>query len=176
MAEENQAQQTETQPVSKPTPTPVVEPVVKPTPTPVVKKPIIKDSKKKILLIGGIFLIVLAGVGTGWLLSGSSRGGKSLAEDAKTVPGAKSGPKEAGLADEETFRDSAEGVLKKDGVNGEGTHHLEREGGESQNVYLTSTVIDLQSFVDQKVKVWGETISAKKAGWLMDVGKIKVTE
>jgi len=35
-------------------------------------------------------------------------------------------------------------------------------------------VIDLESFTGKKVKVWGETISAQKAGWLMDVGKIQV--
>ncbi len=117
-------------------------------------------------------LIVLAGVGTGWLVSG---GPKSLG-GTQSAPGAKNTANEAGLADEKTFRDSAEGVLEEGGVAGEGTHHLVRPGGDSQNVYLTSTVIDLQSFVGKKVKVWGETISAKKAGWLMDVGKVKVTE
>jgi len=34
----------------------------------------------------------------------------------------------------------------------------------------------LQSFVGKKVMVWGQTIAAQQAGWLMDVGKIKVTE
>jgi len=53
---------------------------------------------------------------------------------------------------------------------------LIRPGGDSQNVYLTSTVIDLESFVGKKVEVWGETIGAREAGWLMDVGKVKVTE
>jgi hypothetical protein len=117
-------------------------------------------------------LVVLAGIGTGWLVSG---GPQSLS-GTQSAPGAKAGPNEAGLADEKTFRDSAEGVLEEGGVNGEGTHHLTRAGGTSQNVYLTSTVIDLQSFVGKKVTVWGETISAKKAGWLMDVGKVKVIE
>ena len=115
-------------------------------------------------------MVVLLGVGSGWLISGRTRG------SSVTVPGAQTGPKEAGLADEATFRDSAEGILEEGGISGEGTHHLVRPGGESQNVYLTSTVIDLQSFAGKKVMVWGETISAKKAGWLMDVGKIKVVE
>jgi len=53
---------------------------------------------------------------------------------------------------------------------------LERTGGASQNVYLTSTVIDLQSFVGKNVQVWGDTLSGQKAGWLMDVGKIKTVE
>jgi len=119
-------------------------------------------------------LVVLAGVGTGWLLAG--RSGKGGGAATSVVPGAEMGQEEAGLADEATFRDSVEGVLEEGGVDGEGTHHLVREGGSSQNVYLTSTVIDLQSFVGKKVMVWGETIAAQKAGWLMDVGRIKVIE
>ena len=119
----------------------------------------------------GAFLVVLAGVGTGYFLSG-----RSLGESSKEVaPGAEASATEAGLSDEATFRDSAEGTLESGGVDGEGTHHLVREGGESQYVYLTSTVIDLESYVGKKVTVWGETISARKAGWLMDVGKIKVS-
>ena len=117
--------------------------------------------------------MVIAGVGTGWLLSGNKN---LLGSRSVTVPGAETGPKEAGLADEATFKDTAEGVLEEGGVDGEGTHHLVRPGGASQNVYLTSTVIDLQSFVSKKVQVWGQTISAREAGWLMDVGKIKVVE
>jgi len=138
---------------------------------PVVKKFPKFNLKGNLPLVLGVVLVILAGVGTGWLLSG--RGGGS---GGQTAPGAQSGPKEAGLADESTFKDSAEGVLEEGGVDGEGTHHLVRSGGASQNVYLTSTVIDLQSFVGKKVMVWGQTIAAQQAGWLMDVGKIKVTE
>ncbi|MBI4153414.1 hypothetical protein HY503_00225 [Candidatus Woesebacteria bacterium] len=142
-------------------------------PTPVVKKFPKFDFKSTGGLIVGAVAVVILGVGSGWLLSGK---GKLLGGQTTTVPGAETGPKEAGLADEATFRDSAEGILEEGGINGEGTHRLVRPGGESQNVYLTSTVIDLQSFVGKKVKIWGETISAKKAGWLMDVGKVKVIE
>lgn len=120
--------------------------------------------------LAGSFGVVVAGVLVGWLITG--RG--SL--PGTTVPGAKTGAKEAGLVDEKTFRDPAEGVLEAGGINGEGTHHLVRDGGPSQNAYLTSTVIDLESFVGKKVQVWGETFEARKAGWLMDVGKIKVIE
>lgn len=120
--------------------------------------------------IAGSFAVVLVGVLVGWLVTGRGKGSSTVA------PGAKSTEKEAGLADEKTFRDSAEGTLEAGGVNGEGTHHLVRNGGPSQNVYLTSTVIDLESFIGKKVQVWGETISARKAGWLMDVGKVKVIE
>lgn len=48
--------------------------------------------------------------------------------------------------------------------------------GPSQYAYLTSTVIDLSAFTGKKVQVWGQTIAGKKAGWLMDVGKVKVIE
>lgn len=152
------------------------KPIDKPkekTPEEDVVKKFPKEGVKEVLLplIFGL-LIILVGVGTGWLLSG---GGKTKGA-SETAPGAKQSQSEAGLSDEKTFRDSAEGVLEEGGVNGEGTHHLVREGGPSQYVYLTSTVIDLQSFKGKKVQVWGETISAQKAGWLMDVGRIKVLE
>jgi hypothetical protein len=129
-----------------------------------------KDFKAMAPYIGGIVLVVLLGIGTGWLISG--KGGSS-----SVAPGAKVSSNEAGILDESTFKgDTAEGVLKEGGVNGDGTHHLEREGGASQTVYLASTVIDIQSFVGKKVQVWGETQSTKKAGWFMDVLKIKVIE
>ena len=157
-------------PVSVPTPT------APQMPKPIVKPVFKKDLKKNLLLIGGIVLLVLAGTLTGWFLSGKKTNLGSPQKGSVVAPGAKSGQQEAGLADEATFRDSAEGLLEEGGVSGEGTHHLVREGGISQTAYLTSTVIDLESFVGKKVKVWGETITAKKAGWLMDVGKIRVIE
>jgi len=45
-----------------------------------------------------------------------------------------------------TFPDKTEGVLREGGIEGEGNFHLERPGGESQNVYLTSTTVDLELF------------------------------
>jgi hypothetical protein len=147
--------------------------IVKESPIPGLVKKIPKfELKTWAPYIIAAVLVVLAGVGTGWFVSG---GPQSLS-GTQSAPGAKTGANEAGLADEKTFRDTAEGVLEEGGIAGEGTHHLTRTGGASQNVYLTSTVIDLQSFVGKKVQVWGETISAKKAGWLMDVGKVKVIE
>ena len=127
--------------------------------------------KENMFLIIGAIMIVLAGVGTGWLLSGRAKGTSESA-----APGAKQNQNEAGLADEKTFKDTAEGELEEGGIAGEGTHHLKRDSNTSQYVYLTSTVIDLQSFVGKKVQVWGQTITGKKAGWLMDVGKIKVIQ
>ena len=81
-----------------------------------------------------------------------------------------------GISDTKTFKDSAEGMLEKGGINGEGTHKLLREGGPSQTAYLVSSVVDLDAYAGKKVKVWGETFAAQKAAWLMDVGKIEVLE
>jgi hypothetical protein len=75
-----------------------------------------------------------------------------------------------------TFADSAVGVIKKGGVNGEGTHTLDREGGVDQDAALTSSVVDLDLFIDKKVEVDGETNASNKAGWFMDVGSIKILE
>jgi len=124
-----------------------------------------------ILPIVVVLAVMGVGIGSGWLLSGNKVKGTST-----VAPGAKDTAKEAGIADEKTFTDSAEGQLESGGIDGEGTHHLVREGGPSQNVYLTSTVIDLGSFEGKKVQVWGQTIAGRKAGWLMDVGKVKVID
>lgn len=81
-----------------------------------------------------------------------------------------------GISDKKTFKDSAEGILKEGGIDGEGNFHLERPGGISQNVYLTSATVDLSQQVGKKVRVWGETFSAEKAGWLMDVGLVEILQ
>lgn len=127
-------------------------------------------SRKAILIV---IAIVLAGGLSGFLLSrNSARSGTSTSSDKKTAgQGAKFA---VGSSDTKTFPDSAEGNLEANGVNGEGTHRLIRPGGESQTVYLTSSVLDLNQFVGKKVRVWGQTYAAKKAGWLMDVGKVEV--
>lgn len=75
-----------------------------------------------------------------------------------------------------TFADSATGIIKIGGINGEGTHTLEREGGKTQHAALTSSVVDLDLFVNKKVEVKGETNTSNKAGWLLDVGSIKIVE
>lgn len=81
-----------------------------------------------------------------------------------------------GIQDKKTLKDSATGTLKTGGVDGEGNFHLERPGGNSQNVYLTSTVVDLSTYVGKKVRVWGETFKGEKAGWLMDVGAVEILQ
>lgn len=80
----------------------------------------------------------------------------------------------AGISDKKTFKDSSEGLLREGGIDGEGNFHLERPGGKSQNVYLTSSTVDLSLYLNKKVRVQGETFNAQKAGWLMDVGLIEI--
>jgi len=133
-----------------------------------------KKIPKKTILIILAFILVLAGIGTGYLLSGRSVGQSQVLRSVnqeEVKPGVI-----VGVVDEQSFKDSAEGKLEKGGVDGEGSHHLVRPGGDSQNVYLTSSIVELDKFVGRKVKVWGQTFSAQKAGWLMDVGKLKVLE
>lgn len=81
-----------------------------------------------------------------------------------------------GVQEKEDFPDSTEGTLEKGGLDGEGSHKLVRPGGESQTAYLTSSTLDLDKFVGRKVKVWGQTYEAQKAGWFMDVGRAEVLE
>jgi hypothetical protein len=134
-----------------------------------------KDMKNNVILAAAAFIIVFAGIGTGWFLS--DKPSSQVSTDPSSVAeGVEESKTEAGITDEEAFPDSAEGILVEGGINGEGTHHLDRGLGPEKDVYLTSTVINLDDFKDKKVKVWGETISAQKAGWLMDVGRIKVVE
>jgi len=126
----------------------------------------------KLFIYLGVFLVVGIGVVSGYFLA--MRGGETVLTaggGGKTATKAKN---VVGSADTKTFKDSAEGKLKKGGIDGEGSHKLIRPGGASQTVYLTSSVIDLDDYVGKKVKVWGETFAAEKAGWLMDVGRLEV--
>ncbi len=127
------------------------------------------DIKKMWPYVLGAFLVVLAGVGSAWMISKNM-----MSNSNSAAPGVKMTSTEAGMLDSKIKYANAVGVLKEGGIGNEGTYHLERDGGPSQTVYLTSSVIDLQSFVGKKVEIWGETLSSKKAGWLMDVAKVKV--
>ncbi len=134
------------------------------------------QKKKTYLLMLGSIAVVLGGIITGYFLSGGKANNTKVAGPEETTEIIRNDGMEAGVKDTSTFPDEAEGILVKGGIEGEGTHHLDRGLGPEKMVYLTSTVIDLESFVDKKVKVWGETISGKHAGWLMDVGKIKTID
>lgn len=127
----------------------------------------------RIIVLAYLFLGV-AGIGTGYLLSRNPGVNASINNNAVQNVKMIKEAKVAGVTDTRTFSDSAEGVLEKGGLNGEGTHKLVRDGGPSQTAYLISSVIDLDEYAGKKVKVWGQTMAAKKAAWLMDVGKIEI--
>lgn len=136
-----------------------------------------KRSLKEVLLPASVILLILAaGVISGYFLSFRQLGKKTL---APTEIGEKiEKGMVIGIDNPEVFRDTAIGIIEiNDGsLTDEGTHKLIREGGESQTAYLTSSVLDLDKLIDRKVKVWGETFAAQKAGWLMDIGKVKILE
>lgn len=130
---------------------------------------------RKLLII--LSVIVIVGIGSGYFLAKNSAILNLGPANLSKTPG----PSVAkgtiiGSNDTKTFKDTTEGILKEGGIDGEGQFHLVRPGGESQNVYLTSSIVDLSKFIDRKIKVWGETNKAQKAGWLMDVGRVEVLE
>ena len=126
--------------------------------------------KKAVVIFVVLFLL---GIGTGYGLNiFSSQTGSNVPILPKN-DGVASG-KTFGSDDTKTFKDTAEGKLEKGGIDGEGEYRLIRPGGDSQNVYMTSSIVDLSKFIGKKVKVWGETQAAQKAGWLMDVGRVEV--
>lgn len=150
---------------------------------------IMKDSsmkKKQMQTMTTMLLIVavIAGIGTGFGIN-KLNAQSSFSSDGEITPNELQvgSPTDAikvgdvyGSPEEANFKDSAEGVVVAGGLDGEGSHQLVRPGGPSQTVYMTSSVVDLSEFEGAKVKVWGETFSAQKAGWLMDIGRVRVIE
>lgn len=121
-----------------------------------------------------LFAVVVVGLLTGYVLATQTSFSPGDKLKAAVEKGSISKGTVEGLEDTKTFKDTVSGKLKEGGLDGEGAFHLERPGGESQNVYLTSSTVDLSKYVDREIKVWGETQKAQKAGWLMDVGRIEV--
>lgn len=129
-------------------------------------------------VVGLSVIIILLGLGVGYLLSSSSNSASVSASKVSDTAGSKmvSSEKEIGSTDTKAFPDTATGILETGGLGNEGTHKLIREGGPSQTVYLISSVVDLNEFVGKKVEIWGQSIKASKAPWLMDVGRVKLNE
>ena len=125
-----------------------------------------------------IFLIVAVAMGimSGYILRNNKGINVSTTSNGSVNSSSISKGTVVGSSDTKTFKDTASGTLKTGGINGEGQFHLMRVGGESQSVYLTSSSVDLSAFVGKKIKVWGETQKAQYAGWLMDVGRVEVSE
>ena len=145
---------------------PTVNEVVRP----VVEKPLVPPK-----VVGGIlvFIFILGSV-TGYMIANlAPQSGKSGGTSAP-VEVVQSDTK-AGIIDKKTFTDTATGVLREGGFEGEGSFHLER-GAKDQTAYLTSSTADLSMYVGKKVQVWGQTYAGEKTGWLMDVGYIEVVK
>jgi hypothetical protein len=137
-----------------------------------------KEDKKgpsTVLVLTVMLLMAALGIGTGYGVAtyAAQPGQKSIVPNAVN-PNAPAKGQTFGSDDTSAYKDTAEGVVKEGGIEGEGQYHLERPGGESQNVYMTSSTVDLSKFVGMKIKVWGATQAAQHAGWLMDVGRVEV--
>lgn len=129
---------------------------------------------RKVVPIAIIVVVVLAGVFTGVVLSSRQKSAQISSSKASITEESLSGEQKQSF--NQTFRDSAEGVIEKNDQldkYAQGTHKLIRPGGESQTAYLTSSVLDLDEYVGKKVKVSGETHGSSQVGWLMDVGKVE---
>lgn len=125
--------------------------------------------KKEAPIVLAVYVVLLLlGVGTGYLLS--QKGSGPMAPKGTPITTAKV----VGVQDASTFKDCATGTLEKGGSDGEGTHKLIREGGPSQTAYLVSSVVDLDQYDSLHVKVCGQTMAAKKVTWLMDVGRLEM--
>lgn len=126
-------------------------------------------------LVIGFIAVIIVGLAVGFALSRFSKGPSMSAQNgtSQDTTGT-SNMKSAGVKDKSIFKDTTKGILKAGGIEGESDYHLERPGGESQNVYLTSSTVDLSQFLNKKVEVWGQTINSDKAGWFMDVGALEV--
>ena len=132
-----------------------------------------KPSYAKLALI--IISVSVLGLASGFIIAKGTASQTSSSDEIKNASDIEKG-KAFGVDDKSTFPDDAEGVLKEGGIDGEGQYHLERPGGKTQYVYLTSSVVDLGLVKGRKVKVWGQTQKAQVAPWLMDVGRVEVLE
>lgn len=144
---------------------------------------VVMEPPKKTKIVPLMIMVgVILGLGTGFYVAKqrllSSSGLTSLSGATQNLDSSTSVKvgDVFGSADEKTFRDQAEGILLSGGIDGEGSHHIERGDNKSQWVYVTSSVVDLDLLIGHKVMVWGETNQGKKAGWLMDVGRLKIVE
>lgn len=135
------------------------------------------NGKKKFIVPLFFVLVIILGVATGAMTKkifapsgGPNLRGVDIDETSLQVGDT------FGVDDTDLFPDTVSGYLQAGGINGEGTHSLLRPGGDTQTVYLTSSIVDLDEFVGHQVTIWGETFSGQKAGWLMDVGRVRIDE
>lgn len=142
------------------------------------------DLASKRFTIIAVTVTVLLGLATGTVLALFTRSTTPIVTETVGDPNGQGAIPQSevkvgavfGAPDEENSKDSTEGVMILGGIQGEGSHTLLRPGGASQNVYLTSSVVDLNQFQNMRVRIWGETFKGQKAGWLMDVIRLEVLE
>lgn len=140
-----------------------------------VLRPMNSESIGKPMVIGIITFIIILGAFTGYFLTKlGPRAGSTTGSGSNTVEVVNTATS-SGIKDKKTFKDTAIGILKEGGFEGEGSYHLIR-GAKDQTAYLSSTTIDLSVYVGKKVEVWGQTYASGKAGWLMDVGYVEIVK
>lgn len=135
-----------------------------------------KKIKRTFLIICAIAIVAgtLTGFGA-YKLKSKNNISSNQVQNVTTDPNQIKNGDVFGVQDKDTFADNVTGYIEKGGIDGEGSHKLLREGGSSQTVALTSSVVDLDKLVGMEVKLYGETNKAEKAGWFMDVGRVEVT-
>lgn len=125
-----------------------------------------------------IILVVLAGVASGYFLRSRKNASSTVGGQSGGVNIVKGKEKEVGVKIDKACAGEAEGKLEANDftLSQEGTHRLIRKGGPSQTAYLLSSIVDLSQFMGQCVQVWGDTYAGQKAGWLLDVCRVKVLD
>jgi len=160
-------------------------PQIIPTLTPNQNSPLRKSKNSKVLFSIIIVLAITSGfwLSRFWPLNNSNNDNSESSTTQKNIVSTENISSATDLVigqsygdTGKSFTDTATGTLVKGGINGEGTHTLQREGGKTQNAALTSSTVDLDLFIDKKVEIKGETNSSTKAGWFLDVGVIKIVE
>ena len=110
----------------------------------------VSPSDKKTMRMTAIVVyiaLIALGLGTGYLMTRNTKTTNTQPNESSNMVKT---DKVEGVSDTKNFKDSAEGVMEKGGINGEGTHKLVRDGGPSQTAYLVSSVIDLDTYVGKK--------------------------
>jgi len=138
-------------------------------------RPLVEGSLvPKPVVMGILIFVLILGSITGFVIANLQPKSQKAGGTNEAVQKIQTDTK-AGIIDKKTFSDTATGVLRDGGLEGEGSHHLER-GAKDQTAYLTSSTVDLSLYIGKKVQVWGQTNTGQKTGWLMDVGYIEIVK
>ncbi len=162
-----------------------LSPQQEPQPEPITQLPHQGKKKKKISFVVTIFFALIFGFFLSRIAPPSDQAsGKPISREGiesedviSSEDLEKTGSLEIGKSygdTDQSFKDPAQGLLAKNGLDTEGTHKLLRDDREDQTIYLVSSVLDLDLFDGREVEIWGETFDSQKAGWFMDVGLVKV--